>query len=277
MQQLALVIAVAALAVAGWTYLERPAAPAAEVDAAGTVALEARLDALADEIRALREQRGSLAGRATPAPARGPGLVAPEPGTDPSGNAKVIQGTVEDRLAQLESWREDREEADREAASVPHFRSMQRKMITDADSAQKALDLSSSQRADLERIIEDTQVEIDRLLDTPDEDGVTLRSLQKDTGVSISGGGSIDMSKILANAGKVQAFKNKTIPGRNETFGQAENRIRGGAKQRFRDSLTDEQRGKYDGSFSEPLIPRAGSGGAISVAFATDVVSTDES
>lgn len=277
MQQLALVIAVAALAVAGWTYLERPATPGIEVDAAGTAALEARLDALADEIRALREQPGPLVGRPAPTAARGPGLVAPEPGAGSTGDARVVRGTLEDRLAELESWREDREEADREAASVPHFSGMRRKMITDADSAQKALDLSSSQRADLERLIEDTQVEIDRLLDTPDEEGVTLRSLQKDTGVSISGGGSIDMSKILANAGKVQAFKNKTIPGRNETFAQAENRIRSGAKQRFRDSLTDEQRGTYDSSFSDPLIPRAGSGGAISVAFATDVVSTDES
>ncbi|MGE0193492.1 MAG: hypothetical protein AB7T63_15790 [Planctomycetota bacterium] len=276
MQHLALVIAVAALAVAGWTYLERPSAPAAEVDAAGTGALESRLEALADEIRALREQRGPLAGRPVPTAARGPGLTAPEPA--PAGTrAEVVQGTIEERLAELESWREDREEADRDAAAVPHFRSMQRKMITDADSAQKALDLSASQRADLERIIDDTRLEIDRLMDTPDEDGVTLRSLQKDTGVSISGGGSIDMSKILANAGKVQAFKNRTIPGRNETYAQAENRIRDDAKRRIRDSLTEEQRGKYDNSFSEPLIPRAGTGGAISVAFATDVVTTDES
>ena len=63
------------------------------------------------------------------------------------------------------------------------------------------------------------------------------------------------------------ALRGKKVPGRTETYGEAEARVRTEAKQRLRDPLTPDQQKKFDESNVDPLIG-AGSG-PVAVTFST--------
>ena len=65
------------------------------------------------------------------------------------------------------------------------------------------------------------------------------------------------------------SFTQGLVPGTDETFEATEQRLRQAAKQRIRDNLGEKQQRTWDRSHTEPLIPRAGTGGVVSVGFSS--------
>lgn len=291
MDRLALVLAVLALGAAAYVHVDSQATPVRTLDPEGLEGLRAQVASLTEEVRALREAaaRAPLAG--TPPAARdatpaGPGLVGR--GDPSTGTAvAVAERTLAERIAALETWREETVEdfgATREVGGLDFgpdgsiFRSRDARLVlTDADAAQRRLDLSAGQRADLDRILDETKHEMDRLLDTPNEDGTTLRSLQEGMNLAPGSPGVLDPSRILGQVGRLMAFKQGVVPGTDETYAAAEERLRSTAKRRIRDSLGEQQQRTWDRSHTDPLIPRAGTGGMVSVGFSSvNVFGTDD-
>ncbi len=137
------------------------------------------------------------------------------------------------------------------------------------DDAAKHLDLTPSQRSDFDRIVADAKRDMDALKKIPDDEGKTWEQAQGDTFKMTDGGFSIDTTKV-------QTFREKVIPGRGESFGTAERRIRDDAKRRLRDTLSTEQQAKYDKARVDPLVGGNGDGfGMFITSLSTDVVTPD--
>ena len=136
-----------------------------------------------------------------------------------------------------------------------------RGFLTTLDDAQKQLDLSASQRADWDRTLAETKRELDDLRSIPDDTGKTWKQHNEDLVRGLTdGSGRIDFTKL-------KALGDKPVPGRTETYRDAEARIRTQARQRLRDPLTPDQQKKFDESNVDPLI--GAGGGPIAVTFST--------
>ena len=136
------------------------------------------------------------------------------------------------------------------------------------EDAEKHLGLSPSQKAEFERATEESKRDIEQLKKVPDDEGKTWAEVEKDV-VKIDGG------SISFDGTKLQAFREKLVPGRNESFGAAERRIADGAKKRMRDALTPDQQGKFDKAVMPGLVGNGGGFGGIgdimfSTGFTTD-------
>jgi hypothetical protein len=123
-----------------------------------------------------------------------------------------------------------------------------KKFYGSMDDAQADLELSPSQRADLDRIVADAKRDMEDLHRLPDEDGKTWEQTNQEAMKGImDGSGKLDFSKLMA-------FRGKTIPGRSETYGQAEARIKTNARKQMRDGLTPDQQTKFDQAMVDPLL-----------------------
>jgi hypothetical protein len=134
------------------------------------------------------------------------------------------------------------------------------------DAAAKALDLTAGQKAEFDRIVAETKREHETLRKIPDETGKTWEDVGRET-FHIGEGGvfHLDLSKA-------QAFREKVIPGRNESFGQADRRIAEGAKRRLRDTLGADQQKTFDGANTDALTGGGGGGGFGNVMFSVSEV-----
>ncbi len=84
--------------------------------------------------------------------------------------------------------------------------------IGSVDDAAKAFELSPGQQADMERILADAKRDVDALRKVADETGATWETVEKDVVRMENGALHFDGTKLAA-------FREKVIPGRNESFG----------------------------------------------------------
>lgn len=126
--------------------------------------------------------------------------------------------------------------------------------VASLDDAAKAFELSGGQKAEMERILADARRDVSELRTTPDEAGVTWAEVEKDV-VKMENG------TLQFDGGKLSAFREKIMPGRNESFGGAMRRIREDAAKRLKETLTPAQREKWDKAQTAGLLPGSDDGG----------------
>jgi hypothetical protein len=125
------------------------------------------------------------------------------------------------------------------------------------EDAAKRLDLTPSQRSEFERVLADASRDVTDLRRLPDDTGRTWDQVQKESVEVRDGNISFDGTKL-------QEFREKVIPGRNESYGAVERRIRTEAKQRLRSALTPDQQGTFDKTHVDGLLPGGGGFGDFS-------------
>lgn len=259
MGKLALVLASLALAGAAWAVCSVERARPSE-DSGATAAIDARL-------ATIERTLADLASRPAPAP-----LLAAPPasgGLVTGGGSPtlgpLLQGvpkaapTLDQRVAELEKQvARAKEEAGRAAEgfqvagagaqvfSPPGFWGT-------PEAAAKALKLDSVQASRLEGIVESTQRELDALFAKPNEEGVLWKDVNQ--GLTLEGGEPGDlMGKIGEHMKKVAKFKGGKVPGTNETYAEAERRIRKDGKDRARSLLDADQAKVWDRSHPDALF-----------------------
>jgi len=121
------------------------------------------------------------------------------------------------------------------------------------DDAAKHLDLTPSQKSDLERIAADSKKRIDDLKKIPDEEGKTWEDAAKSTMEPI-GDAATGMRVMFGDSSKLRAFREKTIPGRTESYGAAERKILADAKTQARALLTPDQATKWDKARPDAML-----------------------
>lgn len=269
MSNAALPVALLALAAAGYALYQEhereDAACAARTQAADTAA---RLDALERELGALRRvapEPSSLsaspapeepaAGAASAPASTGPGLAG-SPRTartappSPEGRVAALEQEVA-RLKEAESERTKNGRGPTFFTSGPAFH--------DVESAARALNLDPGQKSDLERIVEEAKRRLEDLSGVPNDEGVTGRSLADALRRPLEEGQ--DLSVVMTeNMAKNARWRASKVPGTNETYGQAEQRIRKESKDRARRLLSAEQAKTWDRSPSDLLFAQGGTG-----------------
>jgi hypothetical protein len=263
MSKTALALASAALALAGWTSLQQCGARedlSAVLD--GQQALDVRLGALERGLAGLRDAQPPAEVLTAPAPARAADAEAPalagtaRPGPRPA--------SVEQRLAQLERQLAAREKP--AAAGGPQvafeggeggapvtFSFGPGNWIGNVNQATKALGLDDSQRAGLERVVEDVRREIQALHERPNEDGVTMKQIQEGFQPGDAFGEEA-MAGLHEHMAKMAKFRASKVPGTDETYAQAERRIRKDGKARARSYLNADQAKTWDKSHTDGLF-----------------------
>ncbi len=127
--------------------------------------------------------------------------------------------------------------------------------VASVEDAEKHLELTPSQKADLERVIADTAREREALHRLPGEDGKTWDDAAKETFRRLDDGSFMIDGEALA------AFRERQIPGRGESFGAADRRLTEEAKRRIEAGLSPDQRRKLEKTNLDPLVGAAPSGG----------------
>lgn len=275
MQKVALFVAVVSLALSGWLAGSQaglfgggaPARPEADAIAA----LEARVAALETPGSGapVRPRLALPGGPGAPPPASSddapPALAsAPARPVAPPAPAAETVTALEKRLAALEEKAKARD-----AAPAPFGRVRGPgggRMYMNVDDAKDDLALTDPQKADWDRVVADAQRELEELRKAPDDDGKTYEGMMKEMmeGAGTDGGG------MKLDLGKMVGWRNKRIAGRNETFGQADQRIKTEAKRRLRDGLSSEQQAKFDKASVDPML-----GGGFGPAVMSFAVSSD--
>lgn len=240
--------------------------------------------ALEARIRALEEHATS--------PARGPaplsvlppsskeaadvtGLAtAPRPLTvapsTPTSATPDVMADLQKRLATLEEAEKTRAKSG-DVVEGPQlataFAGNAPKFYGSVDDAAKDLDLSPRQKDDFERAVADAKRDMEELKKIPDSDGETWADAEK--GMFKAGADGA----MKFDLGKVLGFPSRKIPGRTETFGEAQAKISDNAKRRLRETLTPDQQKKFDKAHVQPLI---GGGGGAMISFSTTVDTNDD-
>jgi len=260
-----LVLSLASVGLAGyavWTMSDN--ARVAQAREGTEAALEARLAALEASIR---PAGGARAPALAPAPvtrragaphaATGTGDATPASGGTATNGAPATLPDMAQRVAaleqQLKAALETAVAPAQQEISMPQGAELATAWYGSVDDVAKGLALTAPQKADFERAVLGAKLEIDQLHKVPDESGKTWEQAMKD-GVSVENG------NISYDGAKIQAFREKVIPGRNESFGAADRRLRAEAKQRMRESLSRDQQDKFDKSHVDGLLP-GGDGG----------------
>jgi hypothetical protein len=261
MQRLTLLLSVLAVGLAGWTAWSATGVSSDVRDVRDEVealsALDARIAALERRAAPAVAPPSAAAAEKPVVPAAlasadGPGSTAPgSPGTptldDLAKRVESLEATARAALALGDEVPLGREAGRAGRAGRVAVGGQMPKIYGSVDDAAKDLELTDGQRADLERLAAEARREIDELKKTPDADGKTWEQVQKESFKAEGGVFHLDL-------GKVEAFREKTIPGRGESFGAAETRIKDQAKRRMRDALTPEQRGKFDQAMVDPML-----------------------
>jgi hypothetical protein len=274
MAKAALLAAFAALALSGYATWRSSGATCRAPDGPAPAhddALAARLDALERRVGSIEDAPRPVSG-----PAASPTLGAASPGTGPAAPAASAEESrsaaarlddLEKRLAGVEDAR--KKDAESPAGALGALAARAARFgkggwVATTEDAQKELELTDGQKAEWDRIVADARREGEALRRIPDDEGKTWEQAQRDMVADLmtsSGGGGtrLDLTKVLA-------YRNKTIPGRSETYGQADQRIKDDAKRRMRDTLTTAQAEKFDRTSVDPLL--GGMPGAIATTIA---------
>jgi hypothetical protein len=280
MSKAATVAAVVALGLSGYAVWRTsspapgatPAAPPASDEslAARIDALERRVAALADAPPLAAPSPGAAPtlGASPAAGAAGGAHAGASPAAGPGSETDRTSATrledVEKRLAAVEEARK------KEAAESPFgrgravFGGRPGGFLLTTEDAQRELELTDGQKAEWDRIVADARREQDALRKIPDDEGRTWDQHQREMIadlMSSAGGGGAKL-----DLGKMAAFRNKQVPGRSETFGQADQRIRDDARRQMRNTLTTAQADRFDKTNVDPML--GGGGNAIATTFA---------
>jgi hypothetical protein len=275
MSKTAFVLAFLALALAGWTSYQQCGAReelTAVLD--GQQALDTRLAAL---------ERGLATLRDAPAPAEP--LTAPSPSPTPDAEGPALAGTarpgprpasVEQRLAKLEQESAARAKPaaasdgpqiafeGAEGGAPVTFSFGPQNWIGNVNQATKKLGLDDSQTSGLERVVEDVKRELDALHQRPNEEGLTMKQLQDEFKPGDAFGEEA-MAGLHEHMAKMAKFRASKVPGTNETYAQAERRIKKDGKARARSYLSADQAKTWDKSHTDGLFGGGGEHMAASV------------
>jgi hypothetical protein len=259
MGKLALLLSVLALGGAGWAVYALESRPHAECGD-GRDAVVARLAAIERSLAELKARPAPavpLEAPATPSVATGGGTPTLGPLLTPPQRRAA---TVEERLAAIEKGLAESREAgtratlaDGEEAQLHPVGQAMPGFWTDVESAAKAMKLESVQASRLEGIVESTRRELDALYDRPNEEGLKWKDVNEELKLDATEPGEL-MSKIGEHMKKVSKFRNGKIPGSNETYGEAERRIRKEGKDRGRSLLDADQAKVWDRSHPDALF-----------------------
>ena len=273
MQKVALFVAVVSLAVSGWLAASHAGllcgGTPCRSDAEALAALEARVAALETPGSGAPAHPRLASTPGAPAPASPddapPALASapPRPVAPPAPAAETVTA-LERRLAALEEKAKARD-----AAPAPFGRVRGPgggRMYMNVDDAKDDLALTDPQKADWDRVVADAQRELEDLRKAPDDEGKTYEGMMKEM---LEGAGT-DGGAMKLDLGKMVGWRNKRIAGRNETFGQADQRVKTEAKRRLRDGLSSEQQAKFDKASIDPML-----GGGFGPAMMSFAVSSD--
>lgn len=260
MRNLTFVLALLALGAATFAFLvARDAAHAARDRGDVDAAFEQRIAALEQSNRERKQDAppgpvapptlgGVAAGGTPPATAGSPELA---------GGARPVSAVeLERRLAELEKRVPTPPAGVAAGESAVAFDALggATTWVGSLDDAAKAFELSPGQKGDMDRILSDARREVDVLRKTPDEAGLTWEAVEKDV-VKMENG------TLHFDGGKLAAFREKVMPGRNESFGSAMRRIREDAAKRLKETLSPAQREKWDKAQTGGLLPGTDDGG----------------
>lgn len=269
MVKLSLVLAVLAASVAGWLAWERQAI----LDDLALL----REEQQASGARLLSIERGVAALQARAPEGAMLTAVAPPAADSPGGASVSASGantgpglvgatrppvSVEQRVAELERQLATARSAPAAApapVATPQIYMSPRGWLGSLDQAEKELKLDASQKSNLERVIDDVERELDALSTRPNGDGKTLKQLQeefKPEGFM----GEEGMAKMHEHLAAVSRFRQSKVPGTNETYAEAERRVRKEGKARARSFLSPEQAKTWDKSHTDMLFGRGGGG-----------------
>jgi hypothetical protein len=274
MRNFTFVLALLAFGAAAFAFLvARDATHAARDRGDAEAAFEQRIAALEQAARAREAARpgpiapAALGGAATPGT---PSATAG--GTELAGGARPVSPVeLERRLADLEkrlpTVAGGAESSTPVAIDVPGLPGSTT-WVGSLDDAAQAFELSGGQKADMERILADARRDVDDLRKTPDETGTTWAAVEKDM-VRMENGA------LRFDAGTLSAFREKIMPGRNESFGGAMRRIREDAARRLKDTLTPTQREKWDKAQTGGLLPGSDDAGFGFMTFGTTLTVPD--
>ena len=273
MQKLTLLLVVAALAVAGWQAWEAQGLRQdLESQDFETTALRADVDRLVKEVM-------SIQGLEAPAPlhtaaaAEGPGGPTDDDPTLAARGAspEVLARHVRKLQSELQGMKADTARLEEQVENNPLARAWKRpKFIGDMKMAKEMLDLNARQEADIARIVDDTKRELEDVWVIPNEDGKTWKEISTMKVES----GSQGVAALMSSFAEQQKFKSGLIPGRNETYTQAEARISARGKEDVKRVLTPEQTKTFDGAHTDSLF---GASGSNMISFSTVTTSSDSS
>jgi hypothetical protein len=262
MTKVVTLVAVAALGVAAWQAVEA-ASLRTEVQRqqAAVEALTLRMDRVQSQVepqeapplRVLAPTSAEVAGHPAGAGGDDATPVLEARLATPEGLAREVRDMRRRMEAQEETiatLRERVESGEAQQVHVPRF-------IGSVEDAARELKLDDRQRAEVERAVADVRADIERLRAIPNDDGKTWADVSSQQ-VSL-GDGDHGFALMLPNMTERKRFLDSRVPGRSETYGQAEERIRGEGRRRVEDVLTPEQRETWDDAHTAPLF--GGSGG----------------
>jgi hypothetical protein len=267
--KLALVLAFLAAGVAGWLVAGRQCLECelAQLREAHEAA-DARLMSLERTLARLEGARGPEEPLSAPLAHNAPGATT---GSTPSGGPGLVPtpraaATVEQRIEQLERQLATAQAASEGAkaeasAARPSFAFSSHGFLGSIEQVCEALELDPSQKAGIERVIEQVERELKDLSTRPNEEGKTLKELQEGWQPEAVMGEE-GMAKFHEHMAEVSRLRQSKVPGTNETYAQAERRLRKDGKARARSFLSPEQAKTWDRSHTDMLF--GGGGGAVS-------------
>jgi hypothetical protein len=146
--------------------------------------------------------------------------------------------TVEQRLARLEERQEHLETEPR-----PVWGSRGRAFARNVDDLAKRLSLTSTQRARVEDAVARGRQRVDEILKIPDETGKSPSEQRAEARKKLeeamkNGSGT---GGVLAFAGDFMSYREKKIPGRGETYGEAIDRVRKDTREEIAGALDTKQ------------------------------------
>ena len=261
MPRFAFLLAVLSLGVAGWLFVEGQALRR-DLDASQgeTAALRADLAQLRRWVGQdaegppppLRTEAAPVAAAEDPAaapaaPAEAPRLLPV--GASPEQIAKTVRDLQRELAAQREKVREVEEKVDQ-----PGRRWRPPRFYRTVDEVASSLDLDPRQRADLERIVDYAKRDLEDLENLPNAEGKTLKAAREEMTTRLTSEGGDATAIVTTNRASLMEMQNSKIPGRDETYAQADRRIRDGAKKDARALLTPEQQKSWDEAVTDPLF-----------------------
>jgi len=204
----------------------------------------------------LPERVVAARGEETPRPPESVRQGAPT-ATAKTGSSRM---TVEERLARLEERQEQIETAPR-----PPWTSGSRAFARSVDDLSKRLSLTPTQRTRIEDAVARGKERIEEVLKIPDETGRSPSEQRAEAKKKLeeavkSGPGA---GGLLAFAGDLMSYREKKIPGRGETYGQAIDRIRKETREEISGALDTQQQELLRNTNTDGLL---GEGGQVSFA-----------
>ncbi len=283
MDKLGLLLAVAALGVAGYVAMDASdrASDVADLEQ-GVTDLQNSMGGIEAKLDALLKNSGP---RPTAMTASSGGGMTPldessETSTGLATRDAPAARTADERLAALEKTIAEQKETIAKLEDENEKGGRISRVVSNAlgnrfyhsvDAAAKSLKLTDAQKQSFDDIAERARRELKDLRELPNDNGDTWNSVGKITLSRDSGEDSV--ISLMGNMKKIRDFKKTTIPGTNETYGDAEKRIKNRAFADMREELNGEQAENFDKAHKDAML---GSRSGMAFSFSEAVVVGEE-